>query len=118
MSESNYSPVEPPIPMERIQEFSGGDRDFERELLHAFVDDVQNRIHNLQEAISNQDSAAIRHESHQIKGASANIGATAMQDVSSQLEEGAKKSTIEGASELLQELEILLDRVRIFVETL
>ena len=118
MSEGNPSPIEAPISLERLQEFSGGDLDFERELLQAFVIDIETRIHNLQAAIANQDATAVLHEAHQIKGASSNISAVEMQQLSARLEEDAKENALESAPEAIEELKKLLEAIRVFVETL
>lgn len=81
------------IDQQQLQEYSGGDRVFEQELLHLFVEDTQHHLVALSVAIADQDFEVARREAHYIKGASAHVGALAMSAISAVVEDHMKQQT-------------------------
>ena len=80
----------------RIQETSDGDTEFERELLGVFIEDCEDRLQRLVAAIAAGRRDEIKREAHTIKGASANVGTTQLQEIATQLEALSDGSTPEG----------------------
>jgi len=107
-----------PIDWEYLHQISDHDPDFEQELLEVFIADTQIHLANIQAAASAQDSQGVRQEAHYIKGASANVGATAIHQLAARLEEESKQGDLQNAPELLNQLEIAYAAVESFVRTL
>ncbi|KAI9131511.1 Hpt domain-containing protein [Acaryochloris sp. CCMEE 5410] len=95
-----------PISIDRtlLHEYSDGDRNFEQELLHLFVDDTQQHLARLKAAISNQNFDMATREAHHIKGASAHVGAVAMFAIAAEIETLIKQKST-SPSLLLSQLE-------------
>lgn len=66
------------VDISRIQETSDGDLEFERELIEMFIDDANENIKQICAADLTQ-AKEIKQVAHTLKGASANIGAVAVQ---------------------------------------
>ena len=88
-----------------LHEYSDGDRDFEQELLHLFVDDTQQHLASLKAAISNQNFDIATREAHHIKGASAHVGAVAMFAIATEVEALIKQKITPPSLPLLSQLE-------------
>lgn len=78
------------IDRQRLQEYSGGDIDFEQELLDVFVADAQEHLTAIGNAIATQDFTTIAQEAHHLKGSGGNVGADSFQSLAAQLEQAAK----------------------------
>jgi hypothetical protein len=78
LQQTNISPVDPQIDWKRLHQLSENNSEFELELLQMFVEDIQPRLEILKIAIADNNYEQIAIQIHQIKGASANIGATTM----------------------------------------
>ena len=102
------------IDRERLQQISGGDELFERELLQAFVEDAQAHLAAAKLAVQSENFVNLRNQAHQLKGTSANIGVEHMRAIAAQLESLALQQTLIGATELLATLEKDLEQVRHF----
>ncbi len=101
-----------------LHQLSDDNEEFERELLHIFVEDVGNHLASLKTAIDHHHFLVIEHTAHHIKGASANVGLTAMSAIASQLEQEARHNQIqEDAVEQLAKLQQTLDAVQLFLST-
>lgn len=96
-----------PISIDRnlLHEYSDGDRDFEQELLHLFVDDTQQHLARLKAAISSQNFDTATQEAHHIKGASAHVGAVAMFAIAAEIEALIKQKRTPPSLPLLSQLE-------------
>ena len=94
-----------PIDPRRLQEYSGGDLEFEQELLELFITDAEQHLQGIEEAVAqimtleeadskesniSQHLEIIRQEAHHLKGASGNIGAYSFQAIATQIEQDAK----------------------------
>ncbi len=73
-----------------LQQTFGDDPEFIQELLALYLSDAQERVAALQRATQPVQWEQLRHEAHQLKGASANVGAEGMQHLARQLEELAR----------------------------
>lgn len=58
----------------RLRETSGGDREFEVELLRIFLEDCTRRLAILADALQSGDHKSVVREAHTIKGAALNVG--------------------------------------------
>ncbi|MBX2862318.1 MAG: Hpt domain-containing protein [Leptolyngbyaceae cyanobacterium MAG.088] len=93
--------------LEQLEQLAGGDKAFEKELLHMFVGDTENSLNQLSTAISMENQATVQELAHYIKGASANVGAIGMSAVAAKLEMLAKQGNLSSAPNSLRKLQSL-----------
>ena len=74
------------------------------EILQMYTDDIPEQLKKLKEAVSQGDAFAFCSIAHTIKGASANIEARTMKEVSFKLEKAGKAEDLTNGMELIQEL--------------
>ena len=103
------------INSDRLHKISGGDLEFEAELLHAFVEDSETYLQEAKNALQENNLKFLAEKAHQLKGASASVGVLKMPEVAKKLEIQARQNNLEAASELLSELEDILERVKVFI---
>ncbi|MFS8889527.1 response regulator, partial [Synechococcus sp. R55.1] len=81
------SPTLPyPIDSAYLDQVSGGDRGFQRELLQVFIQDCEDQLPQLRQAIAGCNAEGMRRIAHRLKGASSNVGANAFCQVVRELE--------------------------------
>lgn len=81
------SPTQPyPIDSAYLDQVSGGDRGFQRELLQVFIQDCETQLPQLRQAIAGCNAEGMRRIAHRLKGASSNVGANAFCQVVRELE--------------------------------
>lgn len=100
------------IDWEHLHHICDGNEEFEVELLHTFVEDTQIHLEAAEKALGSNDLSKLEQEAHHIKGASANLGITTMQEVAGRLEQQAAQSQTHSALELLKNLRTSLDWVQ------
>lgn len=100
------------IDWEHLHQICDGNEEFEVELLHTFVDDTQIHLEAAEEALGSNDLSKLEQEAHHIKGASANLGITTMQEAASRLERQAAQGQMHSASDLLKNLRASLNGVQ------
>jgi HPt (histidine-containing phosphotransfer) domain-containing protein len=106
-----------PIDMDFIRLISDGDVEFELELLETFVEDTKVHIDAAKSAIAADDYMALQRETHHMKGASGNVGAHAIQELASSLEQQAKQESLQEAEIKLAQLESHLGEVEEFMHS-
>ena len=74
------------IDLEYLHQISEGDPEFERKILAVFVENTQEQLRSIHIALANRDLAKIEQILHTIKGASANVGAIAIEQLTIQLD--------------------------------
>jgi CheY-like chemotaxis protein len=83
----NSDPTLPyPIDSAYLERVTGGDSQFQRELLQVFVQDCQNLLPQLRQAVAAGNAEDLRKIAHRLKGASANVGAHAFSQAARELE--------------------------------
>jgi CheY-like chemotaxis protein/HPt (histidine-containing phosphotransfer) domain-containing protein len=73
-------------------------------LIRRYLDDARGRMEALGSAIDGGDLPAVAELGHALKGSSANIGATRMQELSAVLQNLGRAGTVQGAREALERL--------------
>ncbi|MFM9967344.1 MAG: PAS domain S-box protein [Burkholderiales bacterium] len=91
-TEDTHKQPEPVFNPRALVEFSGGDRDAEREILGQFRDANAKDSSLLLRAIEERDLTNVRHASHRIKGACRAIGAIPLAEICGQIENSARTS--------------------------
>lgn len=100
-----------PVPMEMIFDKEAliqrvmGDENFARELAVEFLKDLPRRRALLKSAILRREAEAARQEAHSLKGASTNLSAPALREISSRLEQAAATGKTDSTHHLLRELD-------------
>jgi len=83
-----------------------GDEDLAIEIIKGFIDDSIRQIGILKEALDNRDANVIYRQAHSLKGAAANISATALKELAYQIEIAGKTSDLIKAASLIPKLDI------------
>lgn len=90
--------LESSVDLEYLHQISEGDPEFERTILQVFVENTREQLRLVHSAIATQDLLTIKHHLHTIKGASANVGAVAIEQLALQLERLLSIDTAESNS--------------------
>ena len=82
-----------------------GDKKLANEILGEFMEDVPRKFIALKEALDNGDAPSVQREAHTLKGASANIGAVALQEVANQIEVAGEAGDLAKAGSITSQLD-------------
>ncbi len=82
-----------------------GDEDLANEIFAEFLEDVPRKFTALKEALGKGDAHSVQIEAHTLKGASANVGALALQDIAYQIELAGKEEDMSKAGSFIPELD-------------
>ncbi|MEH2198027.1 response regulator [Nostoc sp.] len=115
VSPTDTSSVDLPIDWERLHQLSENNPEFELELLQIFVEDIQPRLEVIKIAFATHNFEQIAQEAHQIKGASANVGAKTMHLAAEKLEQLSYDRERRGSTNLISELEEFVKRIQEFL---
>ena len=107
----------PPIDLERLARISRGKIAVQQQLLKIFIDKIPKDLVALETAISATDSSQVQYYAHRLKGSAANVGVPAMSALAEELEQIAQQESMAGASELLDSLWHVLERVQTYVKS-
>lgn len=76
----------PILDLSLLHEITAGDKGLIEELLVLYIDNVRERLERMQDLLEQGDSETIAREIHTIKGSSASVGASQMEQLSKELE--------------------------------
>jgi CheY-like chemotaxis protein len=99
------------VDMKALREITGGDTEFERELVETFVTSGDRCLAEILAALRNNDFETIGKRAHALKGASANIHAPRLAAAASTLESAARKNLRGEIDALVRELRERLQAV-------
>ncbi|MBW4473719.1 MAG: PAS domain S-box protein [Stenomitos rutilans HA7619-LM2] len=105
------------IDWEHLHQLSDGSEEFELELLQVFVEDTGTHLGTLETAIAQRHFYNLEQAAHHVKGASANVGLTAMATTAGHLEQQARQQQLHNAEAQLAQLQQVLNDVRLFLAT-
>jgi HPt (histidine-containing phosphotransfer) domain-containing protein len=110
--QAEASPALDPAVLAELRQYQGeGEPDIVQELAEAFQLEAPPLLEALHVAVREQQAEALRLAAHNLKGSSYNLGARTMATLSSELESLGKQGTVEGAAELVTQLEQEYQRV-------
>ncbi|WDD36630.1 ATP-binding protein (plasmid) [Nostoc sp. UHCC 0926] len=115
VSTTDVGSVDLPIDWERLHQLSENNPEFELELLQLFVEDIQPRLEIIKIAIAADNFEQLAREIHQIKGASANVGATTMHLAAEKLEQLTYNQECRGTTNIISELEEFVKGIQEFL---
>ncbi len=104
-------PVVVDVDLDALRELTGGDLEFERELVETFVNSGDQCLAEIVAALSVSDMETIGKRAHALKGASANIHAHTLSVAASNLENAARRNSVEEVDELVRQLQERLQAV-------
>lgn len=107
-----------PIDLERIEDATGGDKEFLQELVEIYLDDTDLRVKELTEELSKPDAEAFGRTAHKVKGSSANMGAIGLMDLAHKLEQMGKGGELSEAAATLKALTEEYERVKLALKEL
>ena len=99
------------IDFDRINDATGGDAEFLKELVDVFIEDTEVRLQELKAALDGGDPAQLGRTAHQLKGSTANMGAESMAALARVLEEMGKKDAMQEAAPTFEGLRHEFGRV-------
>lgn len=105
----------PPIDMRKVESMFRNDDKAQSELLTLYLSSTQSLIEQLTAACAAQERAKAVARAHEIKGASAYIGAHEIREIARNLEHAAKENNWERVQEGIDELEPAFIRAWAFV---
>lgn len=103
------------IDFDYLDEITGGDREFQVELIQTFLEDMPICLAALNKALQEKDLKVIESRAHQLKGASGAVGIWRMSELAKQLELQAKQQQLLQGEELLAQLELVWQEFQVFV---
>ena len=92
------------VDMSALHELTGGDTEFERELIDTFVSSGDQCLAEILSALHASDFATIGKRAHALKGASANIHAAGLAAAASSLESAVRAQTLGEINGLVETL--------------
>jgi len=104
-------PVVVDVDLDALRELTGGDLEFERELVETFVNSGDQCLAEIIAALSVSDMETIGKRAHALKGASANIHAHTLTAAASNLENAARRNSVHEMDELVRQLKERLQAV-------
>jgi two-component system, sensor histidine kinase and response regulator len=99
------------VDMAALRELTGGDAQFERELVATFITSGDQCLAEIHAALNINDFATIGKRAHALKGASANIYAAGLSAAASSLESAARANSTRDIGGLVQDLNQKLQAV-------
>jgi len=105
-----------PADIRLLQEITEGNLHFERELIDAFISSSEQHLTTLAKALQERNVELFEREAHNMKGASANIGARRMREFACRLEQMGSRGELDPASEELARLDSAFKQVRRFLQ--
>jgi CheY-like chemotaxis protein len=101
----------PEVDMNALRELTGGDTEFERELVETFISSGDQCLADIASALHARDFDTIGKRAHALKGSSANIRAQALAAAASTLENAARRNSVDQIDRLVRELREKLQAV-------
>ncbi|HKO84405.1 MAG TPA: response regulator, partial [Actinomycetota bacterium] len=108
--------LDPPA-LERLVETIGDDRSLLMVLIDTFLRDTPRLVEAARRGLERGQTDEVRRAAHTLKSNGATFGATSLSELSRQLEALARSGALEGANELITQIEAEYERVRIALET-
>ncbi|MDB9313110.1 PAS domain S-box protein [Spirulina sp. CS-785/01] len=109
------SPPDNPIDTQRLNDITQGRLEIQKQLLISFVEKSYSDLEQIKQALDQEDWETITHLAHRIKGSSSNVGAKALSQVASTLEQQVNQENPDPCYALIQDLNQQLGELANFV---
>ncbi len=107
-----------PAALERLRKTIGGDATVLAELIDSFLEDAPQLLTTLRQASEKGDAAGMRLAAHSLKSNAADFGAMHFSNLCKELEQLGKAGTVDGATALVEQVEVEYEKVRVALEAL
>ena len=101
-----------PAALRYLLEITGGDEAFLDELIETFIQDADNQLRSLGEAVAAGSVEGLVRPAHSLKSNAANVGATRLAGLCRDLEGDARAGTVDSPAERVAAIEAELGAVR------
>jgi CheY-like chemotaxis protein len=105
-----------PTALETLLEIVGGEPALLGELIDSFLEEAPPLVDTLRQALEQGDAAELRRAAHTIKSSSNDFGATTLAELCQELETMGKAGTLDGAAELVAQVEHECEQVSAALE--
>lgn len=102
--------------LEQLEGITGGDPEFEREVLDEYLNCAPGDVEKIRQAIAAHDADALGRAAHALKGSSATIGAKALAEVAKELEMAGKNGAMGEAPALFGRLTTAFDQACAWIQ--
>lgn len=118
-SSNAQSPVveQPPVDMERLNEFAGGNLENFNELVCLYIKQTTDQLQQMGSALKEGDAERLSRVAHSCAGASATCGMSAIVPLLRQVERHAQEGQLATAGNFLPAIEREFDRLQRYLET-
>jgi HPt (histidine-containing phosphotransfer) domain-containing protein len=116
MSDINTSKTPLPIDIPSALERIGGDESFLFDLVNIYIEDFTDKFEKLKAAVEEGNFETITDIGHSLKGSSANLSLTLLQEISYQFEIAGKEGNLERAEKNLDLLIEEFQRLKNFLQ--
>jgi PAS domain S-box-containing protein len=96
----------------QLEKMSMGNKEFQKELIQTYLEDILNRCKKLENYISAKDIHHVINEAHTIKGASLSIGAVKIGEEALKIESAVRQNNLSQTSRMIKRLESALEETR------
>lgn len=100
------------IDLEHLTKITTGNLELQQQLLELFIEQAQSNLENAEKAWETGETDIISANAHQLKGASANLGAIAIPTLAAKLERFAEDNNLDGAIVLITQLKQKLEQLQ------
>jgi HPt (histidine-containing phosphotransfer) domain-containing protein len=107
-----FQPTDPVFDTVKVLESVDGDFDLLREIVEISLKQFSKHMENIQDGISKEDPKLVERAAHALKGTAANLLASRVMEVASQLEEMGRGDSLAGSKGALLSLEEELTKLR------
>lgn len=97
---------------DHLEKISMGDRQFQKDILMTYIEDVSKRCESLANCFSDKNIEKVKNEAHTIKGASYSIGANKIGDKALAIEVSCKHNDMASAESNISELKDLIEQTK------
>jgi CheY-like chemotaxis protein len=109
------APANVPVNLSKLNELTDGDPEFTRELVETFIASSEQVLSEARAALAALDRTNLSRIAHKLKGASANIHAEPLRNLSHTLEQQASSLDQPRLNELVAQLATELERAKVFL---
>jgi len=88
------------------------DENLARTVVEGFLEDIPKQIEALKSCLEAGDAPRAERQAHSIKGASANVGGTALRNLAFEMEKAGKTADLKAVAVRLPELEMQFARLK------
>jgi signal transduction histidine kinase/DNA-binding response OmpR family regulator len=107
-----------PAALDRLRKTVGGDAAVLAELIDSFLEDAPQLLTTLRQASEQGDAAGMRLAAHTLKSNAADFGAMRFSNLCKELEQLGQAGTLDGATALVEQVEVEYEKVRMALKAL